>query len=71
MEILIWLGTALSIAGLAGLLWCIYRVWRARRSNLSDQDLRAAVRRVVPLNMGALLLSAFGLIMVITGIMLG
>ncbi|MEI4233359.1 hypothetical protein [Roseovarius sp. D22-M7] len=71
MESLIWIGTALSIAGLAGLLWCIARVWRARRSNLSDQDLRDAVRRVVPWNMGALLLSAFGLIMVITGIMLG
>lgn len=71
MESLIWIGTAVSIAGLAGLLWCIFRVWRARRSNLSEQDLRDAVRRVVPINMGALLLSALGLMMVITGIMLG
>jgi hypothetical protein len=71
METLIWIGTALSIAGLAGLIWCIARVWRARRSQLSDTDLRDAVRRVVPLNMAALLLSAFGLIMVIMGIMLG
>jgi hypothetical protein len=71
MESLIWIGTAVSIAGLAGLLWCIFRVWRARRSNLSDQDLRDAVRRVVPLNMGALLLSVIGLMMVIAGIMLG
>lgn len=71
MESLIWIGTAMSIAGLLGLFWCILRVWRARRSNLSDQDLRDAVRRVVPLNMGALFLSAIGLIMVIVGIMLG
>jgi len=71
MESLIWIGTAVSIAGLVGLLWCIFRVWRARRSNLSDQDLRDAVRRVVPLNMGALLLSVIGLMMVIAGIMLG
>lgn len=71
MESLIWMGTAVSIAGLVGLLWCIFRVWRARRSNLSDQDLRDAVRRVVPLNMGALLLSVLGLMMVIAGIMLG
>ncbi|MFO7757012.1 MAG: hypothetical protein R6V26_00820 [Roseovarius sp.] len=70
MDSLIWIGTAVSIAGLLGLLWCIYRVWRARRSNLSEQDLRDAVRRVVPLNMGALLLSALGLMMVIAGIML-
>jgi hypothetical protein len=71
MESLVWIGTAVSIAGLVGLLWCIFRVWRARRRNLSEQDLRDAVRRVVPLNMGALLLSALGLMMVIAGIMLG
>ncbi len=71
MDSLIWIGTAMSIAGLLGLLWCIFRVWRARRSNLSDQELRDAVRRVMPLNMGALLLSALGLMMVIAGIMLG
>lgn len=70
MDSLIWIGTAVSIAGLLGLFWCIYRVWRARRSNLSEQDLRDAVRRVVPFNMGALFLSAIGLMMVITGIML-
>jgi hypothetical protein len=70
MESLIWIGTAMSVAGLLGLLWCIFRVWRARRGNLSDQDLRDAVRRVVPLNMAALLLSALGLMMVVTGIML-
>ena len=71
MDSLIWIGTAMSIAGLLGLLWCIFRVWRARRSNLSDQELRDALRRVMPLNMGALLLSALGLMMVIAGIMLG
>lgn len=71
MDGLIWIGMALSIAGLAGLMWCIYRVWRARGRNLPDQELREAIRKVVPVNMGALLLSAFGLIMVITGIMLG
>jgi len=71
MDSLIWIGTAISIAGLLGLFWCIFRVCRARRSNLSDENLRDAVRRVVPLNMGALLLSALGLMMVIAGIMLG
>lgn len=70
MDSLIWIGTAVSIAGLLGLAWCIFRVWRARRSNLSNQDLRDAVRRVVPFNMGALLLSALGLMMVIAGILL-
>lgn len=71
MEGLIWIGTAVSLVGLGGLIWCIVTVARAKRRNLPDDELRAAVRRVVPLNMGALALSALGLMMVVAGIMLG
>ncbi|SFE90790.1 hypothetical protein [Roseivivax sediminis] len=71
MDILIWGGTLVSALGLAGLVWCIIRVQRARRAKLADEDLRAVMRRVVPLNMGALFLSVIGLMMVILGIFLG
>ncbi|APX21789.1 MAG: hypothetical protein CML50_00340 [Rhodobacteraceae bacterium] len=71
MEWLIWLGAALSVLGLAGLLWCIVKVWRARRSGMDDEALRAVVHGIVPLNMGALMLSVLGLMMVILGIFLG
>jgi len=71
MEMLVWGGAAVSIAGLAGLLWCIVRVWRARRAGLSDADLRTAIRAVLPLNFGALLLSVMGLMMVVAGVLLG
>lgn len=71
MEWLIWLGAAVSLVGLAGLVWCILIVWRARRAQLPDEELRDRVRRVIPLNMGALLLSVFGLMLVVVGIFLG
>ncbi|MGP6089635.1 hypothetical protein [Antarctobacter jejuensis] len=71
MAALIWGGAAVSLAGLVGLMWCILRVWKARRANLSDEELRDVVRRTVPLNMGALMLSVIGLMMVILGIFLG
>ncbi|GAW33696.1 hypothetical protein RA2_00739 [Roseovarius sp. A-2] len=71
MEIVIWLGAAVSLAGLAGLIWCILTVWKARRSGQSDTELRATIQRVVPLNTGALFLSVLGLMMVVVGIMLG
>ncbi|WP_300444801.1 hypothetical protein [uncultured Mameliella sp.] len=71
MAALIWGGAALSVAGLVGLVWCIVRVWKARRADLSDEDLRTVVRKVVPLNMGALFLSVIGLMMVILGIFMG
>ena len=69
-EVLIWGGAALSLAGLAGLIWCILRVNRARKAGLSDADLRAAVQAVLPWNLGALFLSVIGLMLVILGISL-
>ncbi len=71
MEWLIWLGAAVSVTGLAGLIWCIAAVWRAKRAGLSDDELRDRVRGIIPLNMGALLLSVMGLIVIVMGIVLG
>jgi hypothetical protein len=71
MDMLIWIGATVSLIGLAGLVWCIVRVWKARRAGLEDAELRAEVQKVVPLNTGALLLSMLGLMMVVLGVMLG
>lgn len=71
MEVLIWSGAAVSFGGLAVLVWCIVTVWNARRRATSDEALRRAVQKVVPLNTGALFLSVFGLMMVVVGILLG
>lgn len=71
MQALIWVGTAITLAGLAGLVWCILSVWRAKRSGLAEDVLRARLQRIVAWNLGALLLSALGLMCVIAGILLG
>lgn len=71
MELLVWAGAVVSLGGLAGLIWCILRVWRARRAGLGDEALRREVQAVLPLNLGALFLSVIGLMMVVVGIMLG
>ncbi|WP_375258479.1 hypothetical protein [Citreimonas sp.] len=70
MEWLIWTGAVLSVAGLAGLVWCIGVVLRARRKGLDDETLRDTVRRMVPVNMVALAASVLGLMMVIMGVFL-
>ncbi|RCL82327.1 MAG: hypothetical protein DBW66_02055 [Rhodobacteraceae bacterium] len=70
MEILIWIGSILSILGLIGLLWCIKTVIKAKKLADSDEELRTSLQKVVPLNMAALFLSAIGLMLVILGIML-
>ena len=70
MEILIWIGSILSLLGLVGLLWCIKTVLRAKKAAVSDEKLRMSLQKVVPFNMAALFLSAIGLMLVILGIML-
>lgn len=67
-DIIIWSGAGLSLIGLIGLIWCIIRVARARRTGLSDEEMRAVLQKVVPLNLGALCVSMLGLMMVILGI---
>lgn len=70
MEHLIWIGSAITILGLAGLVWCVLKALAARRAGLSDEAMRLALQRVVLVNMGALALSALGLVVVVAGILL-
>lgn len=69
-EIMIWVGAALSLLGLCGLVWCILRVARARRAGLDDQAMREAVASVLPMNLGSLFLSVIGLMLVVVGVIL-
>ncbi|MCG6903196.1 MAG: hypothetical protein LJE68_10985 [Rhodobacter sp.] len=71
MDWLIWTGAVVSFLGLAGLVWCILIVVRARRARLPEDEMRARLAVVLPLNLAALLLSALGLMMVVVGILLG
>lgn len=70
MEYLIWIGAGFSVVGLVGILLSILRVAKAKRANLSDEELRERMSKVLPLNLGSLFLSVIGLMMVILGIAL-
>ena len=54
-----------------GLILSIVRVNKARKAGLSDEELRAAVQKAMPLNLGSLFLSVIGLMVVMLGIFLG
>jgi hypothetical protein len=71
MEWLIWSGAVVSLLGVAGIVWCILLVARVRRAGLPDALIRARLQRVVALNLVALFVSAIGLMMVVTGIIIG
>ena len=59
------------VLGLAGLIWCILRVAKARRSGIDEEALRAVLQSTVALNLGALFMSVIGLMMVVIGVLLG
>lgn len=71
MEYLVWIGAVVSLVGLLGLVQSIRKVAKAKKSGLADEELRAAVQKVLPLNLGSLFLSVIGLMIVIVGISLG
>jgi hypothetical protein len=70
MHLMIWGGAALTVVGILGLLYCIWIVLGIKRANLPDDQARARMQRVVALNLGALAVSFFGLMLVLVGVIL-
>ena len=71
MEYLIWVGAVISLIGMVGIFYCIHLALKAKRAELSEDDMRARMQRIVLLNIAALMLSMVGLMMVVVGIFLG
>jgi hypothetical protein len=70
MEMIVWIGAALTLAGVGMLLWCIISVAKARRAGLSESELKTRLQKIVALNLAALAVSGLGLATVIVGIVL-
>ncbi|MEL6690171.1 MAG: hypothetical protein AAFP28_07620, partial [Pseudomonadota bacterium] len=60
-------GTAITLAGLGLLGYCIFAVMRARKANLSDEDMKQRLQKLVAINLGALALAGLGLMCVVVG----
>lgn len=70
MEAVIWIGAALSVIGLAGIGYSIIAVARAKKAGLPDEELRARIAKILPVNLIALFVSMIGLMAVIIGVIL-
>lgn len=68
---LVWIGAAISTIGLVGIIYSIVAVTSAKKADLDDDALRARLTKILPINIGSLLFSILGLMMVVTGILLG
>jgi hypothetical protein len=70
MEMLVWAGAIVSLAGVIGLVWCIVYVLRLRRAALDETTMRSRMHKAVLVNFAALAVSTLGLMIVVAGIFL-
>lgn len=65
------IGVLLSLAGLAGILWCIRRAARLRRSEIPDSDVQAELGRLVFAHTASIGAAFLGLGLLVVGLLLG
>ena len=70
MNAFLWIGIALTVAGLAGLAWCIRKAAWLRRADISDEEATAELRRLVPANVAAVGVAFIGLAVLVVGAIL-
>lgn len=63
-------GAIVTIIGLSGLIYCILKAFRAKKSGLKGKELSKQLKKLVLVNLISLFLSAIGLGLVIVGILL-
>lgn len=63
-------GAIVTIIGLSGLIYCILKAFRAKKSVLKGEELSKQLKKLVLVNLISLFLSAIGLGLVIVGILL-
>ena len=64
------LGLVLTIAGLAGLGYCILQGMRIRGAALPASEIHARLHRLIAVNLGSVALAALGLAVLLAGILL-
>ena len=70
MEMMIYAGVAVTALGLIGLIYCIAKGFMARKSGLQGEELTQHLKSLVAVNLASFFLSAFGLGLVVVGILL-
>lgn len=70
MENMILAGIAVTVIGLLGLIYCIFKAFAARKSNLEGEEMTKYLQGLVAINVGSFFVSAIGLCLVIMGTIL-
>ena len=69
--LLVPIGVAITLAGIGGLMWCIVSANRVRKADLSDEEAKTRLNRLVAINLASLAIAGLGLMCLVTGLFLG
>jgi hypothetical protein len=70
MVVFVVVGVLLSLAGLAGIAWCIRRAARLRRGDMPDGEVRAELGRLVFAHTASIGAAFLGLGLLVVGLLL-
>ena len=68
---MVWIGTIMTLIGLAGVLWCIRKAAWLKRVELDDTAIRAELNKLIFGHMAAIGLAFLGLGLLVVGLLLG
>jgi hypothetical protein len=70
MTLVFYAGVAITLVGLAGIMWLISRARRLRQTQADDATVQAELRALVLLNMAAVGVAFIGLAITVVGLIL-
>ena len=70
MEILVWIGGALSVCGLVGLLWCIRKAIWLKGAGLPDEEAKVEINKLAFGHMAAIGTAFLGIGLLVSGLLL-
>ena len=71
MTVMIWIGAAMTLAGLAGIFWCIRKASWLKRAELDDATIRAELNKLIFGHMAAIGSAFLGIGLLVVGLLLG
>ncbi|WP_118135889.1 hypothetical protein [Oceanicella sp. SM1341] len=71
MTALLIIGILMALAGIGGLGWCVVRARALQRSDLSPEEAKVEMRRLVAVNLGSISTGFLGAALVLAALILG
>lgn len=70
MNIMIWIGAAMSVLGLLGVLWCIRKATWLKGAQIDEAQIRAEVNKLIFGHMASIGVAFMGIALLLVGMLM-